>query len=357
MACHLAGVGTAVATCGTAFGDEHAKVLRRFLNDHEEFRGEVIFTFDGDAAGQKAAIRAFGGDQNFVSQTYVAVEPDGLDPCDVRIKKGDAAVRELVARRVPLYRFVLANIVGKYDLDRADGRVDALRESARLVSSIRDKSKVDAFAREIAGMIGVDVDEARAEVRRAANRPAARRPRAPRAAEVEQPAAAAAPATCPTCATRASRLERETLKLVIQHPMAIGRTTTELGPNDFTHPTYRAVWELVAAAGRARSPAPATPAGPPGCATRATDPAVASAISALGVEPLQEGAGRGVRRPARRPAAGADRGCAGSPRSSPSCSAPTRSSTPTSSTGCSASWPRSRRTAATLRDRLVGPPQ
>ena len=129
-------------------------MLRRFLHDHEEFRGEVIFTFDGDAAGQKAALRAFGGDQNFVSQTYVAVEPDGLDPCDLRIKQGDAAVRELVARRVPLYRFVLGNVVGKYDLDRADGRVDALREGARLVSSIRDQSKVDAFARELAGMVG-----------------------------------------------------------------------------------------------------------------------------------------------------------------------------------------------------------
>ena len=133
MACHLAGVGTAVASCGTAFGDDHAQVLRRFMDDHEEFRGEVIFTFDGDAAGQKAALKAFAGDQNFVSQTYVAVEPDGLDPCDLRIKKGDAAVRELVARRVPLYRFVLGNVVAKYDLDRADGRVDALRESARLV--------------------------------------------------------------------------------------------------------------------------------------------------------------------------------------------------------------------------------
>ena len=104
-------------------------MLRRFLHDHEEFRGEVIFTFDGDAAGQKAAIRAFGATRTSSSQTYVAVEPDGLDPCDVRIKKGDAAVRELVARRVPLYRFVLANVVGKYDLDRADGRVDALREA------------------------------------------------------------------------------------------------------------------------------------------------------------------------------------------------------------------------------------
>ncbi len=125
MACHLSGVPTAVATCGTAFGDDHARVLRRFLNDHEEFRGEVIFTFDGDAAGQKAALRAFGGDQNFVAQTYVAVEPTGLDPCDLRIQHGDAAVRELIARRRPLYRFVLENVVSKYDLDRADGRVDA----------------------------------------------------------------------------------------------------------------------------------------------------------------------------------------------------------------------------------------
>ena len=122
MACHLSGVGTAVATCGTAFGDDHARILRRFLNDHAEFPGEVIFTFDGDAAGQKAALRAFGGDQNFVSQTYVAIEPTGLDPCDLRLQQGDAAVRELVARRQPLYRFVLANVVKKYDLDRAEGR-------------------------------------------------------------------------------------------------------------------------------------------------------------------------------------------------------------------------------------------
>ncbi|WP_246416596.1 DNA primase [Nocardioides luti] len=294
MACHLAGVGTAVATCGTAFGDEHSRVLRRFLNDHEEFRGEVIFTFDGDAAGQKAALRAFGGDQNFVSQTYVAVEPTGMDPCDLRIKSGDASVRELVARRVPLYRFVLANIVSKYDLDRADGRIDALREAARLVSSIRDKSKVDAFSRELAGMIGVDMEEARAEVRRAANRPAPRpdqrdqrdhRRQAPGQGEPEQPPA---PSRNPVPDLRDPRfsMERETLKLVLQHPMAIGRTTAEVGVNDFTHPIYRGVWELVEKAG-----GPARGAGDPGWATTlragATDPAVSSAISALGVEPLR----------------------------------------------------------------------
>ncbi|MGH3361908.1 MAG: DNA primase [Nocardioides sp.] len=284
MACHLAGVGTAVASCGTAFGDDHARVLRRFLHDHEEFRGEVIFTFDGDAAGQKAALKAFGGDQNFVSQTYVAVEPDGLDPCDLRIQRGDAAVRELVARRVPLYRFVLSNVVGKFDLDRADGRVDAVREGARLVSSIRDKSKVDAFARELAGMVGVDMEEARLEVKRAANR----RPDPVTPTRSPAPAEGSVPPPrqqVPDPRDPRFSIERETLKLVIQHPAAVGRAAADVGPDDFIHPTFRAVWELVATAG-----GPAAAREDAGWAGRlrdsARDPAVSSAISALGVEPL-----------------------------------------------------------------------
>ncbi len=282
MACHLSGVPTAVATCGTSFGDDHARVLRRFLHDHEEFRGEVIFTFDGDAAGQKAALRAFAGDQNFVSQTYVAVEPTGLDPCDLRIQQGDAAVRELVARRVPLYRFVLSNVVSKYDLDRADGRVDAVREAARLVSSIRDKSKVDAFSRELAGMVGVDIEQAREEVRRAGNR----RPDERHAttavrshAQEPQPARQALPDP------REPRfaIERETLKLVLQHPGAVGRMAADVGANDFTHPTYRSVWELVEKNG---GPTAADAGWASRIRSDAADPVVQSAISALSVEPL-----------------------------------------------------------------------
>ncbi|HWJ81620.1 MAG TPA: DNA primase [Nocardioides sp.] len=283
MACHLAGVGTAVATCGTAFGDDHARVLRRFLSDHEEFRGEVIFTFDGDQAGQNAALKTFAGDQRFVSQTYVAIAPEGMDPCELRIKEGDAAVRELVATRQPLYRFVLGNIVGKYDLDRADGRVDALREGARLVSSVRDKSKVDAFARELAGMVGADPDEARAEVRRAAargERTAQAGHRHPEAAPQEQRS------TLPDLRDPRFGIERETLKLALQAPMTIGRATGEIGANDFTHPTYRAVWELIEAQGGF-----AGGAGDPDRAARvrdaATDPALAAVVTALAVEPIR----------------------------------------------------------------------
>jgi DNA primase len=242
MACHLAGVKTAVATCGTAFGDDHGRVIRRLLQDHDEFRGEVIFTFDGDEAGQKAALRAFEGDQNFAGQTYVAVEPTGLDPCDLRLQQGDAAVRELVARRVPLYRFVLGNVVSRYDLDRADGRIDAMRDAARLVTAIRDRSKVDAFARELAGMLGIDPNDVQREVRRAAGRAGSAAPQPTTAPQ--RPAA-----ELPDPRDPRFTLERETLKLVIQHPASIASLLGEVDEHDFTHPAYRAVWAVVTSAG------------------------------------------------------------------------------------------------------------
>ncbi len=264
MACHLSGVETAVATCGTAFGEDHGRVLRRLLLDHEQFRGEVIFTFDGDEAGQRAALRAFQGDQQFVAQTYVAIEPDGLDPCDVRLDKGDAAVRELVARRVPLYRFVLKNVLGRYDLDRADARVDAVREAAGLVASVRDRSKIDAFARELSGMVGVDVDEVRREVHRAAARGSA--PRRPDRQVAVPPVESAgqlsgSPTQRPPAPERPDlrdprfEAEREALQAVVQYPELSAEQFGELGDEDFTHPTLAGVRRTVEAVG---GPAAAT---------------------------------------------------------------------------------------------------
>jgi DNA primase len=284
MACHLAGVRTAVASCGTAFGTDHARVLRRFLGDHGGGSGEVIFTFDGDSAGQKAAMKVLESDQVFASQTYVAVAPEGMDPCDLRLKEGDEAVRELVARRQPLYRFALDNILARYDLDRADGRVDALRDAAGLVASIRDKTKVETFSRELSHMVGIDVDEVRAEVRRVASRPAARpeERRTTRAAEPPEPPRP----TLPSLSDPRFMIEREMLKLVIQHPAGVGRTTAHVTTADFTHPTFQGVWEAVTAAG-----GPTTGADDAGWAARvraaATDPAVIAAITELGVEPVR----------------------------------------------------------------------
>ncbi|TQK71816.1 DNA primase [Nocardioides sp. SLBN-35] len=288
MACHLAGVETAVATCGTAFGDDHARVLRRFLDDHAELRSEVVFTFDGDEAGQKAALRTFEGDQRFVSQTYVAVAPEGMDPCELRISKGDDAVRELIASRRPLYRFVLENVVKRHDLDRADGRIDAVRDAAALVASVRDQSKVTAFAQEISRLVGADIDTN--QVLAAVRRAAAKGPQQDRGMKssraAERPPEQPAPATrVPDLRDPRFGIERETLKLVLQHPVAIGRTSADIGLNDFVHPTYRGVWEAITAAGGAV--AGQNDAGwVAHVRDAATDPAVSSIVSALAVEPI-----------------------------------------------------------------------
>ncbi|GAA0588556.1 DNA primase [Kribbella sandramycini] len=290
MACHLAGVQTAVATCGTAFGDDHARVLRQLLLDHDQFRGEVIFTFDGDEAGQRAALKAFAGDQAFASQTYVAVEPDGLDPCDLRLQKGDAAVRELIGRRVPLYRFVLGNVLGKYDLDRADTRIDALREAARLVVSIRDKSKVDAFTRELAGQLGMEVDQVRPEVHRAASRPAPQpqaNGRPPVTVSTEAPPAPPR-ADVPSPRDQRFVIEWDVLKVAMQHPALVGVAFDELDDHDFTHPWLVAIRAAMAKAG---GPSAAAPGEAWVVAVReavGNDPA-AAVVGALAVDPLRLG--------------------------------------------------------------------
>jgi DNA primase len=278
MACHLSGVTTAVATCGTAFGEDHTRVLRRLLLDHDEFRGEVIFTFDGDEAGQKAALRAFEGDQQFVGQTYVAVEPEGRDPCDLRLAEGDAAVRELVARRVPLYRFVLGNVVSRYDLDRADSRIDAVRDAARLVASVRDKSKVEAFVRELAGMVGADPDDVRAEVRSASGRTTSRGGggRSQQLVPDEQPARSA---SVPDPLERRFSIERDVLKLALQHPDALKTVWSDLEADDFAHPYYRSLFEAISAQG---TPSDVSPE----LVLRSLPEAASSLVSSLSVESL-----------------------------------------------------------------------
>ncbi|MBK3644741.1 DNA primase, partial [Streptomyces sp. MBT33] len=153
MACHLAGVTTAIATCGTAFGGDHIKILRRLLMDNGSAR--VIFTFDGDAAGQKAALRAFEDDQKFAAETYIAIAPDGMDPCELRLAKGDEAVADLVEPRTPLFEFALRQIVVRYDLDTPAGRAAALDEAAPIVARIKNSGAQHEVAVQLAGMLGI----------------------------------------------------------------------------------------------------------------------------------------------------------------------------------------------------------
>jgi DNA primase len=283
MACHLAGVDTAVASCGTAFGDDHARLLQRLLGTGDVTGGEVIFTFDGDAAGQAAALKVFKGDQNFLAQTYVAVEPTGLDPCDLRIQHGEAALRELVGRRVPLYRFVMRNVLAGYDLDRVDGRLAALRGAAPLVSSIRDASLVSGYLRELAQLLGMDPEEVRREVKVTVQRQSRTTQRHP-----EPPPGDALPGLpeprpgLPVPDPRDRRLEAErgTLRLIVRAPETFDAAWNGIGVDDFTHPAYRALFASVLAAGEG-----------PGSWTQRilnanSDPVLEQLVISLAVEPV-----------------------------------------------------------------------
>jgi len=247
MACHLAGVTTAVATCGTSFGAEHIKVLRRLLMDEDQMRGHVVFTFDGDAAGQKAALRAFEEDQRFVSQTFVAVEKSGMDPCELRQAHGDAAVRELVESRSPLFEFAIRSILAAYNLETAEGRVGALQEAAPLVARIKDPSLRPEYARMLAGWLGIDVEEVRRSVERASRTKAA--PARPTSGTGDS---LPTPPPRPTVNARRDpglTVEREALKAALQQPAAVSAWYESVEESSFTHPSGLAVHAAIMAAG------------------------------------------------------------------------------------------------------------
>ena len=240
MAAQLAGITTAVATCGTAFGADHIRIIRRLLMDDDAFRGEVIFTFDGDAAGQKAALRAFSEDQKFVTQTFVAVEPDGLDPCDLRQQKGDLALRDLIAKRVPLFEFAIRTELGLHKLDSAEGRVNALNATAPLVAQIRDKSLRPEYSRLLAGWLGVEVELVTAAV----NQGLKSRPQSASAAPQDEPIANVQ--WRPNPQEPRLILEREVLKARLQMPTLISNWG-EIENNAFTHPAYSQLAAIIGA--------------------------------------------------------------------------------------------------------------
>ncbi|UGT60536.1 DNA primase [Nocardia asteroides] len=282
MAMHLAGVKTAVASCGTAFGDDHMAILRRLLMDDNFWRGEIIYTFDGDAAGQAAAVKAFSGDQKVAGQTYIAVAPDGQDPCDLRQHSGDAALRDLVARRTPLYEFVIRGLLAEHNLDTAEGQVEALRRAVPVVARIKDNALRKAYATKLAGWVGWD------DIQTVVRRVGEEARRGPRTEHRRAGATAATPAPRPEpspLADPALTPQRQALAAALQYPGIAGAAFDALEPEVFTHPALAAVRALIAEAG-------GTAAGLDGAAwvsavaDRADDLTLRGLISELAGQPL-----------------------------------------------------------------------
>jgi DNA primase len=287
MACHLAGVTTAVATSGTSFGDGHVKVLRRLLMDADQFRGEVVFTFDGDAAGQRAALRAFDLEERFVTQTFVAVQADGLDPCDLRVKQGPEAVRDLVARRVPVFEFAIHSELAKHNLDTNEGKLAALDAAARIIARIKDRGLINRYAVSLDRWLGLlDEEFVRSRVLEQAARQGGARAADGRADRASAGQAGSRGSSAPQRRQSASegaqrdgqhgggrgdaapqeqarydlgdpviQVEREALKLAVQRPALCGPAFDVLGPAAFTAEPHVAVRELIDGCGGARGAA------------------------------------------------------------------------------------------------------
>ncbi|MDI5968054.1 DNA primase [Streptomyces sp. SL13] len=256
MACHLAGVTTAIATCGTAFASDHVKILRRVLMDSS--RNKVIFTFDGDAAGQRAALRAFEDDQKFAAATNIAISPGGMDPCELRLAKGDEAVRQLVDESTPLFEFAIRSATDQHDIDTPEGQAAALEAAAPIVARIKDTAIRHRYAVMLSGLLGY-VIENQVAVRRVSQlatwqrdrkqQPEARHTRGQAAAEA--PSQAARGLTGPPLNLRAPhhRVERELLKLALQYPQLVAPAFDAYGEDEFTGPPYAAVRRAIAEAG------------------------------------------------------------------------------------------------------------
>lgn len=317
MAAHLSGVTTAVATCGTAFGADHAKVVRRLLGDTTAgggmqlasggtVGGEIIFTFDGDAAGQKAAERAYGEDQRFFAQTYVAVADGGMDPCDLRMAHGPEAVRALVDQRKPLFAFVIQAKIKQFDLNTVEGRVSAVRAAAPEIVGIRDRSQRDGYTRQVAGWIGTEIDEVRREVARAASTPSRRAPGGPEGDRGPAGAASSSagsgqsgpddrPATgrsqqlpAPDPRDPVARDERLALVAVLQYPQHVPPSFDTLGEDAFSVPAWRAVHTAIRAAGGAAAGRDVSAAQWVGAVLEQASETVAGIVTQLSVASLPE---------------------------------------------------------------------
>src|SRR6478735_826835 len=253
MACHLAGVETAVATCGTAFGADHIKTLRRLMRDEAGLApAKVIFTFDGDAAGQKAAMRAFADDEKWTSQSFVAVEKSGKDPCELRQAGGDPAVQALIEDAVPVFEFAVRTTIKRFDVGTAEGRIQAVRAVASSVASIRDQSLRPEYTREVSGMLGLDVEQVATEVSRAgkikvdedARTDRADRNGRDRGDDAEPQVGDGGGMPVPDRRDPVVHAERQLLQVLLQFPTVFKPGAIDLlTPEAFSAPAHRAVFD------------------------------------------------------------------------------------------------------------------
>jgi DNA primase len=226
MACHLAGITTAVATCGTAFGDEHIRVLNRLLAANIDNPAEVVFTFDPDEAGQKAAMRAYEDSDKFNANSFIAIGPGGLDPCDLRLKQGDQALLQMIEQKRPIHEFAIRRKLQNFDLATVEGRVGAAKSAASVIARIRDNATRSVYTRELANWVSLDVGEVLDLVERARREKVVESVKPLRTGE-ETRESTPPVADLPDYKDPIQLFEKQLLEVLIQHPGSISDSDFE----------------------------------------------------------------------------------------------------------------------------------
>ncbi len=236
IALHEAGLTNVVATLGTALTREHVRLLSRFSK-------RVVYLFDGDAAGLRAADRASEFIDTSITpeagrdrvELLVAVLPDGQDPADYVVAHGADDLRTTIAQATPLLRFSIDRRLERWDLDRPEERTRALKDAAEVLAPIKDSLLADDYATYIADRLFADF----ATVRRAI---AVAKPSTSHAATAtHEPAAAPDVVDSPQL-----RVEREVLDLLLRTPELRPRARFLLSDDLLTDPAHRLIAESIA---------------------------------------------------------------------------------------------------------------
>lgn len=237
MALHQAGLTNAVATCGTAMGEDHVRLLTKYAP-------RLVLAFDGDAAGAGAAARAWEIARGFDVDVRVLVLPPGQDPADVvRGEDGAATLRKMLDDAESIIPFTIRRTIDGHDLATEEGRTQALQASVALLKQVDDPDLRRSYARtEIADRIGMSIEfvtqtASRAGVNLDRHQGVATRSTGRR----EDTSADAARA----------RLERSALRAAIQRPNILPDAWYEVTAEDFLHPVARGVFTALEAAGGA----------------------------------------------------------------------------------------------------------
>lgn len=215
IAMHLAGVGTAVATCGTALGDGHFDLLRRFGD-------RVILAFDSDAAGSKAALRGDELESPFRLDLdlRVAAMPDGLDPADLVQAGRTSELATAVASAKPLLEYRIRHEIEAFDLTGPEGRARALHAAADQLRRVKDDIARGEYARFVAREIGVDLSTVESALR---------------------PGRSTSKGGSATRRRPLNRAEAELLRVAIAVPSEL----SQMNSGDFTDDRLRAAFESI----------------------------------------------------------------------------------------------------------------